>query len=50
MGFSLELFFRDIEAVLNDSVMQHDEKVAQLKRIVSEARDYAGECGALPNF
>lgn len=48
MGFSLQAFFEELFFILGDNVMQDNEKVAQLKKMVEHEHTYAMECGHLP--
>lgn len=46
MGFSLELFIEEIEAVLS-SDEKASKKIRKLVRIIREGKEYAKQCGQL---
>ncbi|WEN13663.1 hypothetical protein PY254_10435 [Rhodanobacter sp. AS-Z3] len=46
MGFSLDLFFKDLMAVM-DSDMKGAKKLRKLMTLIIEARAYAKTCGQL---
>jgi len=46
MGFSLELFFEELNEILNKD-QKAAKTVKQIKRLVAEKEQYAKECGQL---
>ena len=44
MGFSLEVFFRELDTILN-SKTSIITKFKALRKAIQEGRDYARECG-----
>ena len=46
MGFSLEMFFEELDAVLAKD-QKAAKTVKELKRIIGEAEIYAMECGQI---
>ena len=46
MGFSLKMFFADLEKLLASN-MKQEEKLAALTKLVAEAKEYAEQCGKL---
>lgn len=47
MGFSLEMFFQEIEDVVNSNNMNAGEKLQELAIRIQDARTYAKECGMI---
>lgn len=45
MGFSLKMFFEELNALLNEDVMGRELKLQLLKELVKDAENYARECG-----
>jgi len=47
MGFSLEVFFDELEHILSSDV-KASKKVGRINHAVASAKKYAIECGDLP--
>lgn len=45
MGFSLKMFFEELNAILNDDEPSNTTKVLALTKLVEEMEIYARECG-----
>jgi hypothetical protein len=47
MGFSLKLFFEEIENIYRDQRLSAAEKLNWLEKTIKNAKQYAKECGQL---
>ena len=47
MGFSLKMFFEELQDVLNDPFLPESQKVEMLINIINDNQKYARECGIL---
>ena len=47
MGFSLSMFFADLEFELNDPALSDADRLARLRETIELAKVYATECGQL---
>ena len=47
MGFSLKLFFRDLEWLINNDDIDDKEKLRDLIREIKDGKEYAEECNQL---
>jgi len=45
MGFSLQQFFEQLDAIINDMELDEIDRLADLESYIEEARKYAIECG-----
>ena len=46
MGFSLKFFFQDLQTLLAKK-LSPKKKLAALEKMISEAKEYAKECGQI---
>lgn len=49
MGFSLEVFMSELEALLEAPGLDDNMRLSLLEKKVADARTYATECGQLPS-
>lgn len=47
MGFSLLMFFNDLQAILADPNISDEDALALLTVLVKEQREYANQCGQI---
>jgi hypothetical protein len=47
MGFSLKLFFEELENILSQQLVSDTEKLERLEKAIAFAKLYAKDCGQL---
>lgn len=47
MGFSLKIFFQDLQDILDDPFLKEYEKINLIQDLVRKEKQYARECGQL---
>ncbi len=47
MGFSLEMFFKELEEIMDNGDIDWEERDLQLNHLIKERKQYAKECGMI---
>lgn len=48
MGFCLENYFSELQAILDDTTMNAAKRLKAVKKHMAESKAYAKQCNALP--
>jgi hypothetical protein len=47
MGFSLTIFFQDLQEIINNDDINEQDKLTELKECIEDAEKYSKECGQI---
>lgn len=50
MGFSLKLFFEELQSIIDNREIDEQDMLSQLQDAIQRGKEYAKECGQLKDY